>query len=159
MAENLTLIKQLKEWELDETTKYNGWGVVKSKYYITKNSNINIKCNKCNKDKPCEDFKPYRTIDNNRKKLYYSRRKYCRECANLYVRKWRYEDPNKVELLLLEDTCQICNDKFKSDRNKFIDHCHATNKIRGVLCTKCNTLLGMIERKKQILNNINKYLK
>lgn len=39
--------------------------------------------------------------------------------------------------------CDVC--KTEGPR-AVIDHCHATNKFRGVLCDKCNLLLGQLER-------------
>jgi len=40
-----------------------------------------------------------------------------------------------------------------------IDHCHKTNKVRGLLCIECNTGLGRFEDKLQILINAINYLK
>lgn len=36
-------------------------------------------------------------------------------------------------------TCQLCG----SDNKLTIDHCHKTGNIRGRLCTRCNTGVGM----------------
>lgn len=58
--------------------------------------------------------------------------------------------------------CAICG-KLQSDfKQKFIvDHCHKTNKIRGLLCCRCNTLLGRIENIpdnfKRLLEYMEKY--
>lgn len=40
--------------------------------------------------------------------------------------------------------CPICGVKFESlpSQNIHLDHCHVTNRIRGILCNKCNVLLG-----------------
>jgi hypothetical protein len=40
----------------------------------------------------------------------------------------------------------------------FVDHCHETNKIRGLLCHACNTALGKFRDSKDILNNAIGYL-
>lgn len=50
-----------------------------------------------------------------------------------------------------EGCCAICSSPLSlevSNTKKgkaHIDHCHTTGKVRGLLCTKCNTLLGMAE--------------
>src|SRR5712691_9384434 len=39
--------------------------------------------------------------------------------------------------------CAIC--KKKSKRRLCVDHCHACRKVRGLLCHKCNTGLGLFD--------------
>lgn len=56
--------------------------------------------------------------------------------------------------------CAICNydetDSFKG--LLFVDHCHTTGKIRGLLCHHCNTALGKFRDSKEILANAINYL-
>lgn len=40
-----------------------------------------------------------------------------------------------------------------------IDHCHNTNKVRGLLCTHCNKALGIFKEDVNILENAINYLK
>ena len=37
--------------------------------------------------------------------------------------------------------CAVC--KLPSRRALCVDHCHATRQVRGLLCDKCNTALGL----------------
>jgi hypothetical protein len=39
-----------------------------------------------------------------------------------------------------------------------VDHSHKTNKVRDLLCTKCNTLLGAVDDNVEILEKAIKYL-
>lgn len=43
--------------------------------------------------------------------------------------------------------CGICGKRLRSRRYKAfaVDHCHITGKIRGLLCTKCNTAIGLLD--------------
>jgi len=154
-----TIEKQLAAWSYDEQSKYKGW---KTKYAqrFNPDDKSDCTCSKCGETKPYTEFKLNRTINSRNNTLYYSRRTWCRSCTNGYKRKWTYKISDKEYKQLMSATnCEICNIEFKSNRNKFIDHCHTTSKVRGTLCTKCNTMLGMIEKDKIILPNINKYLK
>lgn len=36
--------------------------------------------------------------------------------------------------------CEICKEELTRPH---VDHCHKTGKVRGVLCSRCNTGLGM----------------
>lgn len=51
--------------------------------------------------------------------------------------------------------CLLCE---RSDRTLVVDHCHATGRVRGLLCRSCNTLLGQVEAAPQILGNLDGYL-
>ena len=54
--------------------------------------------------------------------------------------------------------CAICLESPKK-HVLFVDHCHETNKIRGLLCRKCNSLLGFCNDKIHILEASIKYIK
>lgn len=39
-----------------------------------------------------------------------------------------------------------------------VDHCHKTNKVRGILCHNCNTALGRVKDSPDVLRNLARYL-
>ena len=49
--------------------------------------------------------------------------------------------------------CGICGTEDFGGRRPYIDHHHATRKVRGTLCTRCN---GALERIEAILNWVEK---
>ena len=57
--------------------------------------------------------------------------------------------------LMKNDNCQICNVELTK---KCIDHCHSTNKVRGVLCNNCNTALGLVGDNISTLQTMIEYL-
>lgn len=97
-------------------------------------------------------------------------RAYCRDCERIVqrdkMRKWS-EDPawrarqcrlNRLntygltedELVALEvrsgGRCEICGGPPDGVKNELcIDHDHETGKVRGLLCGRCNTAIGMME--------------
>jgi hypothetical protein len=52
--------------------------------------------------------------------------------------------------------CAICKTVPKT--KLFIDHCHTTNKIRGLLCRPCNLVLGFAKDNVNVLEESIKYL-
>ena len=55
--------------------------------------------------------------------------------------------------------CKICNtDTPKTHGNKYfaVDHCHASGKVRGLLCSTCNIALGFYEQR---IGKIEAYLR
>lgn len=139
-------------------------------------------CNTCKKEKSIEEFH----FTNKEKGI---RRNKCNSCQADYIQKykseqgerlkdkWRLasrkylkgdkrrnktlakyglkkEDYNKM-FDEQEGRCKICNKEL----TLVVDHCHNTNKIRGLLCNGCNVGLGCFEDNIQLLENAIKYLK
>ena len=89
----------------------------------------------------------------------------CKKCATKNRR--QYYKPHEFmrrKFKLTEDqynnlmsytNCQICDAELTK---KCIDHCHSTNKIRGVLCNNCNTALGLVGDNTQTLQKMIEYL-
>lgn len=79
-------------------------------------------------------------------------------------RKYRYginkEDFNLM-LLSCNNSCEICDQDFDlSERSSipFIDHCHKTNKIRGLLCSNCNSGIGFLKDNKEFILKAAQYI-
>lgn len=78
--------------------------------------------------------------------------------AKVYKIKSRYGVSEQQFLALKsaqEGCCAICHTIAEK---LVIDHCHASGKVRGLLCLKCNTLLGMAEDSAQILRSAISYI-
>lgn len=62
---------------------------------------------------------------------------------NLGVTQAQYMKMHKAQ----QGRCGICHKRLRSRRYKAfaVDHCHKTGKIRGLLCTNCNTAIGLLK--------------
>jgi len=61
-----------------------------------------------------------------------------------------------------QGTCAICKSPDAQNSRTygklFVDHCHATNKVRGLLCSKCNCALGYFDEDAALLKTAINYL-
>ena len=131
-------------------------------------------CSKCKEMKKREDFFP----DERRTSGLFSA---CRKCYSMDRKTdeqskgienhrllYRYgitiEDYDRM-LGDQDGVCKICKNttkpKFSNNKNKLsVDHCHSTGKVRGLLCSTCNLILGEIERRNDdVIDNMFEYLK
>jgi DNA-directed RNA polymerase subunit RPC12/RpoP len=80
------------------------------------------------------------------------------EQAKALKRKYTFNLSESEYQLLVQTQkgrCKICY----SDGKLHIDHCHSTGRVRGLLCHKCNVMLGMAQDDEKILLEAIEYLK
>ena len=129
-------------------------------------------CKLCQEEKSYADF--YQFHDKWSDKKYFSSR--CKPCHQ----KHKNTNPNtstnrKIEKLKLRYgltyeewerireaenfSCMICGiTESELGRVLDVDHCHETNKVRGVLCNSCNVILGRCQDNPKILQAAVEYL-
>jgi hypothetical protein len=55
--------------------------------------------------------------------------------------------------------CKICLGVFHPTKNRpVIDHCHTELHVRGLLCHRCNTGIGLLAESPEIINRSSNYL-
>lgn len=54
--------------------------------------------------------------------------------------------------------CAVCMEVCTSGRRLAVDHDHATGKVRGLLCTRCNVLIGMGRDSAELIYRAARYL-
>lgn len=103
------------------------------------------RCSKCTEVKKLSEFyKSARASGDGHDGL-------CKGCRSNYSRNWRkenvhinYDLTQEQHEQMLEtrgSRCPICGE---IDESPYIDHCHKTGKVRGLLCQRCNTALGFL---------------
>lgn len=133
------------------------------------NTQHSKRCYVCRDVKPLSEFGVYQSdwsgsnpgckvCETNKSKDYYRRNK-ARVLA--YRKRKAYGITAAEELILIKKQrglCGICSKPFSSSKATCVDHSHDTKKIRGLLCTNCNFLLGHAKDNIAILNQAIRYL-
>jgi hypothetical protein len=129
------------------------------------NTSTHRQCGICQVVKPLDDF--YAAKRNR-----YGRNYQCKPCSMTYSRVFHFKkfgitEAEYWELWKKQDgKCRICTASFSSQHNGStgrmrrlsIDHCHTTGKIRGLLCSKCNTGIGLFDDRPDLLSKAIEYL-
>lgn len=118
-------------------------------------------CSKCNELKPLNQF----SKDKYKKSQITSA---CKNCRRRESGRWKEIDLKRFYGItkeqynkMLQDqdySCAICK-RHTSELNRTlsVDHDHNTGKVRGLLCVRCNTKLGILEDE-NFKQEANKYL-
>lgn len=126
--------------------------------------------NRVDKDLQKENRKKYKQeyFQRNKERIYQKNKLKIVDKDKLqnYYLKSRYGISKKEYEKMLTDRnykCDICEyiqpENATKMQNLYIDHCHNTNKVRGLLCFRCNSALGYLKDDIKILENTIKYLK
>ena len=126
-------------------------------------------CKVCSREYQKEIYKkdPQRVVERTRKwrEKYADKvsasRKENRPTAYLYELRNKYGlSKDDASRLLAENGshCAVCGIQFSEKSKRSLDHCHETGKVRGFLCRRCNSVLGLVSDDKAILGNLAKYL-
>lgn len=87
---------------------------------------------------------------------------WCKECRNARQRHYKYTIKYGVSEEFIDalieaqgGRCAVCHDRKAVQ----VDHDHTTGRVRGVLCLRCNTMLGKFRDDPAIIRRAIDYLK
>lgn len=66
---------------------------------------------------------------------------------------------DKLEMIRLQDNrCASCGEEFSNYYDAHLDHDHVTDKVRGILCKRCNLALGFAREDIGVLQGLINYI-
>ncbi len=92
------------------------------------------------------------------------REKVLKKQNEYHIKKWMTLEEYEQMLIDQDYKCKICKnmeDAYHQHgklKRLSIDHDHSTGKIRGLLCTRCNTAIGLLKDSIGLLESAIKYL-
>lgn len=106
-------------------------------------------CKSCCKEKQ----RAYRqTVEGKAKKNANSRKHYIKNTYGLTEQ--QYSEMKAA----CSNKCAICGKSENLGKILSVDHCHATGKVRNLLCFRCNSVLGKVEEDCDLLAKMISYL-
>lgn len=126
---------------------------------------VNSKCKSCTNRRRQQNY--YNNIESERKQAREYNLRQDKKILAAKKRKWAASNPDSIknsnykklygitleEVLVMREKqnnrCLVCGNDFHDDY--VVDHCHSTLKIRGLLHSSCNKLLGLAKDNISIL--------
>jgi hypothetical protein len=115
-------------------------------------------CGSCKSPKPLIEFSTStKALD--------GRQWACKECCAIDKRFRRYGVTKQwydQRLSEQEHSCAACGvhtSNYSRSRYFDVDHCHTTGRPRGLLCNRCNMVLGQVDDDPAVLKQIARYIK
>lgn len=112
-----------------------------------------LHCTLCREVKPIDQFCKNPTFR-------HGYRYQCKDCK-VWEKQWRgmltLEEYKHVKAT--RKVCEMCGHAGSDDNVLCIDHCHNKNVFRGILCNRCNSVLGYAQDKIQVLEAAIDYLR
>jgi hypothetical protein len=150
--------------------RFKKWGdPLATAWTVVKPEETDRACNECGETKALEDFPKDKRGAAGRKRV-------CKSCTASYVKDWASKNNDRVRSnqraafvrrkygeagvavlnrILAGEACEVCGEVRE---RMAIDHCHTTGKVRGLLCSNCNTALGLTGENVDRLRTLIKYL-
>ena len=130
---------------------------------------ITKRCSQCYITKSIDDFHKDKTRS-------FGRRSHCKQCESLKYQEYAAKNREKIEdkrlrriygigygdyLEMVEkqgDRCGMCGTTENPYKSWYVDHNHATGKVRGLLCNNCNTALGMLNDDPELIEKAKQWV-
>lgn len=114
-------------------------------------------------EKPCKHGHMERYVSSNN----------CVKCNSIQMEKRRLSakwnrvkklynlDQESFNKMLLDQgyKCAICKVEIDGGRGTHIDHCHTLGNVRGLLCSRCNQAIGLLDESEEKILSALEYIK
>ena len=128
LANKEKIIERTKQYKIENKEKIQE----QSKQYRRKNKEKHKQYRIENKEKIAEQNKHYHKTPQGKKNKIISSWK----CVGLILPLPWYSI--LYDYYIKTDRCEVCDNEFKSKRDRNMDHCHETGEFRWILCCSCN---------------------